>query len=1136
MPNPLKPLRRALAACAILAFAASFAALTSAAPAPAQRQVPPPKPPHVAPASDEAGQAIESFKLPAGFKAELFAAEPRLANPVAFHIDERGRFFVVETYRFKHGVIDIRSFMDWLQDDTAAQKVADRVAMIRKYQGDAGVAALEQYSDRLKLIEDRDGDGRADFDSVFADGHNRIEDGVASGVLARYGDVYYANVPSLYLLKDTDNDGKSDVQKVLHYGYGVRYAYLGHDLHGLRFGPDGKLYFSVGDRGLHIEHSIDGKLLSNPDHGAVLRCNPDGTELELVHVGLRNPQELAFDQYGNLFTGDNNSDGGDQARWVYVVEGGDSGWRVGYQHAEFPVARGPWNSELIWRPDAQTKIPIFYRLPPIVNPPVAGPSGLAYSPGVGLPEKYNDTFFLCDFRGGAAGGSGIYAFRNKPKGATFTVEVEPFATNILPTDVEFGYDGGMYYTDWTSGWELPGKGRIYHLFEPSTAKAPVVAEAAKLMAAGFTQRPADELTKLLAHPDMRVRLEAQYALAGKGAGAVEAFAPVAGAHENQLARIHAIWGLGQVARKSPEAAAPVVPLLNDQDAEVRAQAAKVLGDAKYAGASEGLVKLLADESARVRFFAAMSLGKIGKVGAVPAVLTMLRENNDADPYLRHAGVMALTWIGDVPSIERAAKDESPAVRMAALLAMRRLELPQIAAFLKDRDDRLVLEAARAIYDLPINPALPQLAALAEDPRWSETKALNEAVLVRALTANHRLGTPEAAQRLARYAAGEKGNNAYRVTALNLLGDWAAPKGRDYLTGLWRPLDPRDPAVARDAVQPVFTQLLRTGNSALQIAAADLTHKLGVEDPAVMFELATSPKFDPKVRAAALLALDVGKGDRARLVEAVQSALRDPDEGVRLAAIRLQAKLPGGVERLRPVFDNGSPREKQAAIAALAAVQGPEADAVVSAALDRLLAGQLPPEMHLDLLEAAAARKETNPSIARKLAQFESSRKPETEDPLAPFRETLAGGDAARGEKVFRERADVSCLKCHSVNAQGGNAGPDLAGVGTRATREYLLESIVFPNKHIAPGFETIAVRLRNGTTVSGVLKAEDEQTIQLDVPDKGPVSLKKADIRARRGGLSAMPEGMGLILPKRDLRDLVEYLSGLKSENPRVGK
>jgi quinoprotein glucose dehydrogenase len=782
--------------------------------------------------------------------------------------------------------------------------------------------------------------------------------------------------------------------------------------------------------------------------------------------------------------------------------------------------------EDIWKPNP--RVAIYNRLPPIINPPVAGPSGLTYSPGTGLPSQYNNTFFLCYFRGGAAGGSGIYAIRNMPRGATFEAKTEPFATNILPTDVEFGYDGGLYYSDWTGGWELPGKGRIYHIFDPQTAQAPVVAETAKLIAEGFGQRPANELASLLAHPDMRVRLEAQFALAAKGAESVSTFAPVAESNPNQLARLHAIWGLGQIARKTPDALKSVLPLLGDKDDEVRAQTAKVLGDAKYAGAYDGLLKALTDSNARVRFFAAMGLGKLGRAQAVPAILNLLRENNDADPYLRHAGVMALVWIKDMPAIESAAKDSSKAVRIASLLAMRRLALPQVATFLSDADDEVVLEAARAIYDLPIEPALPKLAALVAQPKWSENKPLNEMVLVRALAANYRLGTPEAAKALATYAAGRAGNENYRVAALNMLGDWQAPKGRDYLTGLWRPLAPRPPAGARDAVQPLFAQLLRSTSGAVQIAAAQLTPKLGVEDPAVMFELATGKKFDPKVRAAALDALDAGKGDRGRLAEAVASALKDSDEGVRGAAIRLQAKLPGGVAKLRPIFEQGTPRERQAVIGAVANVKNdPAADAIVSAAMDQLLAGTLPPEMQLDALEAAAARKDHNPRIAQKLAAFEAGRKSESEDPLSHFREAMAGGDAERGQRIFQLRADVSCLKCHSVKAQGGTAGPDLAGIGTRGTREYILESILYPNKKIATGFETIALKTKSGV-VTGVLKAEDANAIQLDVPDKGVVTVRKSDVQARRGGMSAMPEGFGAILSKRDLRDVVEYLANLK--------
>src|SRR5688572_19475460 len=239
----------------------------------------------VMPASDEGELAVAQFKVPKGFKAELFAAEPLLANPVSFYIDQHNRFFVVETYRRKNAVIDIRNQMHWLDDDTASRTVAARVAMVKKYSDPPTLEGFTKDSERLKLLEDRDRDGKADFDTVFADGFNRIEEGIAAGVLVRGDDVYFANIPSLWRLRDTNRDGAADVRDELHYGYGVRYNFNGHDLHGLRFGPDGKLYFSMGDRGLHVEKTPDKRTVSYPDGGAVLRCNPDGTELELFATG-----------------------------------------------------------------------------------------------------------------------------------------------------------------------------------------------------------------------------------------------------------------------------------------------------------------------------------------------------------------------------------------------------------------------------------------------------------------------------------------------------------------------------------------------------------------------------------------------------------------------------------------------------------------------------------------------------------------------------------------------------------------------------------------------------------------------------------------------------------------------------------
>ncbi|HKB34905.1 MAG TPA: PVC-type heme-binding CxxCH protein, partial [Gemmataceae bacterium] len=452
----------------------------------------PPRPyePRVAPASKEALAAMKRLRLPKGLAVDLYAAEPLLANPVCFCFDEKGRCYVAETFRLHAGVTDNRGHMNWLDDDLAARSVADRLALYRKFLRDR-VKDYEKEHDRVRLLLDTDGDSKPDKAVVFADGFHRAEDGIGAGLLARKGKVYYTCIPDLWRLQDTDGDGKVDIRESLSTGYGVHVSFIGHDMHGLRLGPDGKLYFSIGDRGLNVR-TKEGKRLFHPDTGAVLRCDLDGANLEVVATGLRNPQELAFDDFGNLFTVDNNSDSGDQARLVYVVEGGESGWHIGYQygsriHDERSRMgnRGPWNYEKLWhlKHDGQPA----YIVPPLAHI-AAGPSGLCHYPGIGLGERYAGHFFLCDFRG-EAGGSGVWSFAVKPKGAAFEIaDAHQFVWSVLATDCGFGPDGAFYISDWVQGWDLTGKGRIWKVTDPDNIKKPAVAEAKKLLAEGFDHR------------------------------------------------------------------------------------------------------------------------------------------------------------------------------------------------------------------------------------------------------------------------------------------------------------------------------------------------------------------------------------------------------------------------------------------------------------------------------------------------------------------------------------------------------------------------------------------------------------------------------------------------------------------------
>jgi len=1066
-----------------------------------------------------AEQAQAQFRLPPGLKVELVAADDLLANPVAFCFDRRGRIYLAETFRKSVGIEDNRKHMSWLNDDLAAQSIEDRRRMFAKHLG-KDVEKYGQTAERIRLLEDRDGDGKYDHSAIFADDFHDVLDGTGAGVLERDGQVYFACIPNLWRLADKDGDGRADERTALHSGYGVRVAFHGHDLHGLCWGPDGRLYYSIGDRGFHIE--TEGHVLAFPDRGAVFRCEPDGSKLEVFALGLRNPQELAFDDYGDLFTGDNNSDSGDKARFVHVVEGGDSGWRMNYQYLP---DRGPWNREKLWHL-AHAEQPAY------IVPPMAhladGPSGLAYDPGVGLPAKYRQHFFLCDFRGGSVN-SGVRSFAVRPKGASFELtDAEQFVWSLLATDCEFAADGSLYVSDWLEGWENTGRGRIWRIFDPAAASDPSVVDSKKLLAEDFRGVDPNVLAGRLTHRDRRVRLEAQFALAVDEPARLALLARIAQsglpATSDNLPRLHAIWGLGQVARQRPAALDPVVPLLADPDVEIRAQLAKVIGDAGLVSARPQLESLLADGSPRVRMMAALALAKVGDRSSIAPLVKLVRDNADRDPVLRHAGVMGLAGCGDTATLLAHAADTDPAVRLAVLLALRRQASPELSRFLDDADPRLVDEAARAIHDVPIPAATPRLAALAERAN------LSESTWRRVLAANFALGGAANALAVARIGTRHALPDVVQIEALDMLAHWSHPGPRDRVLGSWHPLPARDDRIAVDALRPVLAQLLRASDT-IRPLGIQLAAKLGFRELGpVLFDLSVDHDRPAGVRVEALAALEALNDSRRG--EAVDRALADREPALRAAAgeILAQRNPDRALAYLQHVLVQGNDRsaasqvEQQAALATLATLRKPEADAILSDWMKRLAAGKVAPELQLDLLNAV--RERTDFRLKRRLAEYEAARKPD--DPLAGYRETLAGGDAERGRKIFQERAEVSCIRCHRVRGVGGEVGPDLSKIGGEKPREYLLTAIVEPNQSIAKGFESVSLVLDDGRTISGVLKSETADELRVITPEGKLLTIPAAQIEERATGKSSMPEDLVRKLETTELRDLVEFLASLR--------
>jgi quinoprotein glucose dehydrogenase len=205
------------------------------------------------------------------------------------------------------------------------------------------------------------------------------------------------------------------------------------------------------------------------------------------------------------------------------------------------------------------------------------------------------------------------------------------------------------------------------------------------------------------------------------------------------------------------------------------------------------------------------------------------------------------------------------------------------------------------------------------------------------------------------------------------------------------------------------------------------------------------------------------------------------------------------------------------------VQG--ADDVLAASLDELLAGRTPLDSRLDLITAAATRK--SDAVRTRLAKYVAAR--DAKDPLTAHAEAVAGGDPARGAAIFFERAQVSCVRCHKAEGRGGDVGPELSRIGAEKSPAYLLESIVLPNKTIAKNFESVLVVDDEGKVTSGVIKAEDAESLQLVTAEGKLVKIAKSSIEERRAAKSPMPEDLIKHLSPFELRDLIAYLSSLKS-------
>lgn len=1092
--------------------------------------------------------AVPGLTIPEGTKAKVLAdyKSQGVTSPTALAFGEAGELYVTETHRFRHGVPDNRDHLYWYLDDISSRTTEDRRKMHEKWKDKeekSSIKFLTEKEDMVRVLTEPDANGVFTKNKIFADKFNDLLDGPAAGVFAYEGTVYLACIPKVYALRDKDGNGQAEVRDVIQDGFGVRVSFSGHDLNGFALGPDGMLYGTLGDRGMNIV-TKEGKKYELPDEGCVFRFDPDGSNFEVIHTGLRNPKEISFDEFGNAISVDNNCDQGDKARVVYIVDGADSGWNMGHQgllvhHRQMGMEERPparWMDEKIWEmPNADQPA---YTLPPVGHL-TSGPSGLTYHPGTGFTGDEVGRFLICDYRGGAAN-SGIWSFKVATSGAGMRlVNSRRLNWGAAVTDVEYSWDGKLVVTDFIGGWASHEGGRVYAIEADAPYKAAEAAEAGKLIKEGFERREPNELAKLLFHPDMRVRLRAQLALTRKPEGG-NILVKATGADVPQLTRLHGVWGLGVIARRgsavlptgrsssvTPQAREgarkALIPLLADKDVEVRGQAIKVLGESGLKADGIPFSALLADESPRVRMYAALAAGRLGAKDMIPHILEMVGDTSDL--YLRHAGSHALSLLATPQQLAALKSAPSEKVRMAAVIALRAQKSPELAVYLSDSDPAVVNEAARSINDQDIRQVRPQVAALLDQP---DGKTRTTMMWRRLLHSAFRTGDEVNAQRVLKVALDSTTPAKSRKEAFRLLGEWSAPHPVDQSTGRMAPLPARDPKLIRKVLSESITPLLQTDAAFLENSLAlVLKDKLEISSvPASAIEAIVMNEKIPGAARAEALELYATLKPRG-LDDLLSKLASGSDDALAIGALhRLSEENPAAaLAGLESSISNGSASRKQQAWKIAADLKAAGIAQLFVNQIGNLEKAQGISPAALELLDAAGKR--TEPEVKAALQRFSASQA-SSKDPLAQWLPSLEGGDAKKGGEIFESHPAGQCMRCHAGGHGGGDAGPNLSGVGLRGDRRFFLESMADPSAKVAMGYGISSVTLKGGKSVAGIVIADTPEHVDLDSSGK-VLRVAKTDMDTMTPPVSSMPP-MTHMLSAGEMRDVIAWLAEQKKE------
>jgi len=1084
-----------------------------------------------------AALALEGAEL----KPFLWSGQLNVPDPTACTVDEAGDVYVSSTTRRKAADLDIREHMLWVTDDVALTSPAEKLAFYQrelapgKMKGPRGGLKdhnkdgsvdwqdLTHFKERIYKLSDTDRDGVADKLTVFAEGFDSPVSGIAAGVLYFDGWVYVTAIPDVWRLKDTDGDGVADVKEIVATGFGGHIAYAGHDMHGLRLGPDGRIYWTVGDKGANVL-SKEGRRFVYPHEGCVLRCEPDGTGFEVFAHGIRNTQEIAFDDFGDVIGVDNDGDQPkERERLTYLVEGSDSGWRNQHQYQK---TESRWVKENMWQPHGAPDQPLN------ITPPIAnysdGPAGFLHEPGHALDGDLRGNYLLNQFPKGK-----MDAFTLEPHQDGFRqTNLRTISSGIMGIGMSWGIDGRAYYADWIGGYPLDGKGAVWRLDVASAIDKTSEEFLSKPFSAAV---PKDECLRLLGHRDQRVRVNASIRLHRQRAWS-EMLSLAKDATTPRLARIHAIWGFGMGLRLGQVAdITPALALLDDADPEIRVQALKVFSEAK---ATPALIAKSTDQlgqsDLRLRTQAGITLGKLG--GNVPFgaflhdAATELRL-----PWLRHGLVSGLAGTQSSDVLLKLAQTHQEAEAVFATLALARQRSPLLAQLLDHANPEVVVEAARAIHD---DEGIPD--AEAKLAQAFGVAALPPHAARRALNANLRQGDEASLRRILEWTLRQPDGALLRVEALQALISFDQPAKLDAVDGTARKHAPRPTSMIAAVLRGRQQELLRITKADERALSLALLVKYELDVPfAVLSGLAEDLKAAPEVRLQTLRLLGRKNDEPAAVTQVLRAAAGEgnPSE-VRIEAVRqlFGREIVAALEVSRQIINSKSAKtpEKQAVVSALRGRTDGASRKLVGELVERLEARKLDNGLKLDVF--ALAKDSADTVISASLRRYlDAASKPAgaMAGPDLPYELLTEGGDPVAGRDLINGHLGANCVACHRVDSdEGSEVGPSLRQVGGQRTQFELAQSLVEPSAKVVVGFGIETIQLKSGETVAGSVLNETPKTIDVKLPDGKTRRLNVSDVAQRTPPVSVMPPMLGILTPA-EIRDVVAYLTTLK---PKAGK